>query len=147
MNYKGTIIEELPEVEIEAEDREEAEEKYNKMYEQGKIESEGFEIDFDDEDDVDNDEETKKIMTIDKKRTKAILKVLRRVSFEGNYKLFANESKIVEWKKIKNYDNEKIIRILIGKEKYPYFFGCVGHFYFFRLRQRTKTRYCCTYFN
>ena len=59
---KGTIIEELPEVEIEAEDREEAEEKYNKMYEQGKIESEGFEIDFDDEDDVDNDEETKKII-------------------------------------------------------------------------------------
>jgi hypothetical protein len=56
---KGTIIEELPELEIEAENIDEAEEKYTAKYEKGEIESEGFIIDFEneDEDDFEEDDE------------------------------------------------------------------------------------------
>ncbi|VVB78527.1 Uncharacterised protein [uncultured archaeon] len=55
---KGTIIEELPEVEIEADTLEEAKEKYNELYEIEKIEGEGYEIVFDDEfEDTDEEEE------------------------------------------------------------------------------------------
>ncbi|MDO8517578.1 MAG: hypothetical protein Q7S33_05630 [Nanoarchaeota archaeon] len=46
---KGTVIEELPEMEIEAENRDEAEEKYLALYQDNKIEGEGIEIVFDDE--------------------------------------------------------------------------------------------------
>jgi len=43
---KATVIEELPEAEIEAETREEAEEKYSQMYELGELEGEFYDIDF-----------------------------------------------------------------------------------------------------
>lgn len=46
---KGTAIEELPELEIEASSLEEAQDKYLKKFEEGEIEGECFEIDFDDE--------------------------------------------------------------------------------------------------
>lgn len=46
---RGTIIEELPEIEIEAETIEEAKEKYDSMYQSEDIESEGYEIMFEDE--------------------------------------------------------------------------------------------------
>jgi hypothetical protein len=44
---KGTVIEELPEIEIDAENLEEAQEKYCELYEEDEIESDGFEIVFD----------------------------------------------------------------------------------------------------
>jgi hypothetical protein len=47
---KGNVIEELPEMEIEAETREEAEGKYGDMYENEEIDSDGYFIDFDSED-------------------------------------------------------------------------------------------------
>ncbi len=46
---KGTVIEELPEIEIEAENLEEARQKYSEMYEDAEIEGEFFDIDFGDE--------------------------------------------------------------------------------------------------
>lgn len=59
IKLKGTYIEELPEVEIEAMDREEAEEKYNRMYLDGKINVDKYDILFDDnEEDEDEDDET-----------------------------------------------------------------------------------------
>jgi hypothetical protein len=43
---KGTVMEELPEVEIEAKDLEEAQQKYEELYSEDKIESDGFIIDY-----------------------------------------------------------------------------------------------------
>ena len=53
---KATITEELPEVEIEAETREEAEEKYIDLYTEGEIEAETFTYDFN-ADEADEEEE------------------------------------------------------------------------------------------
>jgi hypothetical protein len=58
---QGRIIEELPEKEIEAQDIDEAEEIYSKMYEQGKIEGDSFEIDFGSEEEVESNDESSKI--------------------------------------------------------------------------------------
>ncbi|MEK6918677.1 MAG: hypothetical protein AABW73_01430 [Nanoarchaeota archaeon] len=53
---KAIITEELPEREIEAESKEEAEEKYMQMFENGEINGEEYEVDFGDGDEDEEDD-------------------------------------------------------------------------------------------
>ena len=51
---RGTAIEDLPEMEIEANTKEEAQDKYCNLYASGDLEGEEFDIDFGDEEEQDN---------------------------------------------------------------------------------------------
>lgn len=54
---KGTAIEELPELEIEAETLEEAQKRYEDMYENNEIDSEGYYMEYEGEELDEDDEE------------------------------------------------------------------------------------------
>ena len=66
---QATVMEELPEMEIEADTLEEAKEKYEELYEEGKVESEEYSILFSDEefdeDEEDSGEEVEEIESAD----------------------------------------------------------------------------------